>query len=1030
MKQIIYSLLFLCFYPAAYSQTITADTTLANQYFDLAKSYCFKMQQIDSASFFLDKAQPLYIKYLGEKSLKNANVSNLLGIIYNYYGLYDKSLEYFSKCLMIRKEILGEKNMDVALSYNNIGIVYNDKCEYDLALKYCLKSIEIQQQLTDKKLIGLSNAYNGIGNIYKEKTEYDVALEYYFKSAAICKELFGEKSIELAYAYGNIGIIYSTKCEYDIALEYEHKTLEMLKEQFGEKNKDVANAYNNIGTTFRKIKQYDKALEYLFKSLSIRKELLGEKHLVVADSYTNIGTIYDDKLQYDKALEYQLKSLNILEELHYEKSIEIAAVLQNLGSVNLSKNQYNQALEYFLKCLKVNIKIFGEKNANTTFTYNNIGQTYYNKLDYSTALKYLQKGLSSCLLNFNDTLNIYGCPKITNYLDWNVLLVMLDSKAQIFANYGKNLPVFKNPIDLQKLALRHYQACDTLISQVRQIITSESDKLALAEKANSVYTEAIAVCLQLATVAPSRDLALQQAFYFSEKNKGMILQESMADKNGLAYSGIPDSLLTKEHSLRIDIKLFQSKLAEGQDSVMEISFRNKLFAANQTYDSLIKVFETSFPAYYNLKHNSKTVSIVDLQKELDNKTQIRSYTMADSVVYISTISKKKFDVIGINIPKTLADSVQLYRTSLHYITENTKEHYKRLGVWLFNVLFPDYQTIDKKLKDMVIIPDGCLTTIPFETLLVLPVKENYQTNTQSVKIANNRGDSFKEIKNSIASGNYWEYPYLLKNFNISYSYSATLWQSNFNTKTIKVANLNDFIALAPVFSENDEQGVLLASQNYVDQWQKIKTDTTQTRGKAIDGHHINALPATESEVKTIFKYFDAKKFKAVVRLHKNANEQFVKSGALQNYRIIHFATHGFVNSEKPDLSGILLAQDSTGGQDGILYASEIFNLKFNADLTVLSACETGLGKIRKGEGLIGLTRALMFAGSKNVLVSLWPVDDSATSLLMMGFYNKLVNIDNNKSEFKDCLRYAKLKLLESRKYAHPYYWSPFILVGQ
>ncbi|MFC2152873.1 CHAT domain-containing protein, partial [Bacteroidota bacterium] len=145
---------------------------------------------------------------------------------------------------------------------------------------------------------------------------------------------------------------------------------------------------------------------------------------------------------------------------------------------------------------------------------------------------------------------------------------------------------------------------------------------------------------------------------------------------------------------------------------------------------------------------------------------------------------------------------------------------------------------------------------------------------------------------------------------------------------------------------------------------------------------------------------------------------------------LHFATHGFVNTEKPELSGIFLAQDSTLSEDGILYQGEIYNLDLNADLTVLSACETGLGQIKKGEGLIGLTRALLYAGSKNIIVSLWKVADDSTSDLMIDFYKNLLEEDQETAEFSKALQQAKLKMIEEGEYAHPFYWSPFILIGK
>jgi len=151
---------------------------------------------------------------------------------------------------------------------------------------------------------------------------------------------------------------------------------------------------------------------------------------------------------------------------------------------------------------------------------------------------------------------------------------------------------------------------------------------------------------------------------------------------------------------------------------------------------------------------------------------------------------------------------------------------------------------------------------------------------------------------------------------------------------------------------------------------------------------------------------------------------------LKNYKYLHFATHGFVNTDKPELSGIFLAQDSTLDEDGILYQGEIYNLELNADLTVLSACETGLGKIKKGEGLIGLTRALLYAGSRNIIVSLWSVADESTSELMIDFYKNLLEGNQLLSEFSKPLQKAKLKMIEEGKYAHPFYWSPFILIGK
>jgi CHAT domain-containing protein len=154
----------------------------------------------------------------------------------------------------------------------------------------------------------------------------------------------------------------------------------------------------------------------------------------------------------------------------------------------------------------------------------------------------------------------------------------------------------------------------------------------------------------------------------------------------------------------------------------------------------------------------------------------------------------------------------------------------------------------------------------------------------------------------------------------------------------------------------------------------------------------------------------------------------LKSVRLSDYQYIHLATHGFVNEQSPELSGLLLAQDTTEHEEAnVLYMGELYNLQLNADLVTLSACETGLGKIIEGEGVVGLTRALTYAGARNILVSLWKVNDASTAALMVSFYTGLLK--NNQTKISSALRDAKLAMIKGEKFSDPYYWSPFVTVG-
>jgi len=197
--------------------------------------------------------------------------------------------------------------------------------------------------------------------------------------------------------------------------------------------------------------------------------------------------------------------------------------------------------------------------------------------------------------------------------------------------------------------------------------------------------------------------------------------------------------------------------------------------------------------------------------------------------------------------------------------------------------------------------------------------------------------------------------------------------------------------------------------------------------RKVNGVDVSELPGSEIEVNRINELFLAKSQKSEILLKQAALESALKLKKLGDYRILHIATHGVVNPEYPELSGILLYPEKQLA-DGILYSGEIYNMQLNADLTVLSACETGVGKVSKSEGIIGLSRALLYAGSRNVIVSFWKVSDSSTSDLMVDLYD---NILNKNMTYADALHAAKLKMINGGgNFAHPFFWSPFVLIGK
>jgi CHAT domain-containing protein len=281
---------------------------------------------------------------------------------------------------------------------------------------------------------------------------------------------------------------------------------------------------------------------------------------------------------------------------------------------------------------------------------------------------------------------------------------------------------------------------------------------------------------------------------------------------------------------------------------------------------------------------------------------------------------------------------------------------------LAKILIP--KKIPGSVNDLVIIPTGRMGVVPFETLLTHTPKDTHD---------------FKTL------------PYLLNDYSVRYEFSAGLVLQKKREQGSSA--ISSVLLCAPVsFPEKD---------------------------------NLDDLPGTESEINTIANLFKGKNIGCQVYLNTQATETVIKSSSLKNYSLIHFATHGIVDENNPELSRIFLQNDSEA-EDGNLFAGEIYNLELNAQLVALSACQTGLGKISKGEGVIGLSRALVYAGAKNIIVSFWSVADESTADLMADFYKQL--LDNPALNYSRDLRQAKLNL-QKGNYSAPYYWAPFILIG-
>ena len=380
-----------------------------------------------------------------------------------------------------------------------------------------------------------------------------------------------------------------------------------------------------------------------------------------------------------------------------------------------------------------------------------------------------------------------------------------------------------------------------------------------------------------------------------------------------------------------------------------------------------------------IKDTGKPISITETQEMLpDNNTVMLEYSVGDSSSCLWAITKSSFRLFKISDRRSLQGQIESLRFSLSDPDRTNNEYFIGSSNALYQLLLKPAEQYFTKRSKLVIIPDGILNYIPFEVLLT----ENKEADPETP---------------------YSSLPFLIKKFPVSYGQSASVLKNLFSEHAEKMS---------------DQRNARLVA--FGDPYYENIGDTSPAKR-----NNYKRLEYSGKEVQNIASFF--KQGNTDIFLRNEAKEGNVKkAGALKKGNYLHFATHGYIDESKPELSSLVLAQNDDPEEDGFLNADEIYKLDLNADLVVLSACQTGLGKLVSGEGMVGLTRAFMYAGTPTVLVSLWSVSDVSTSTLMEEFYRNLIKKKLGKTE---ALRDAQLTMLGRKQFAHPFYWAPFVIIG-
>ena len=1020
-----------------------SDTALAGQYLKQAAAL-LDSGKYDRVVELSQKAEAIYSDMLGKENAKVADAQYLLGRAWYFKRNYDQAEAYFEMALKTRRSVLGETHTDVGKTLMSLGNVYWRRDSFDRAIEFHENALDILQKSADKNRIEIADVYINLGNVYNSKEEINRAIENYQKSLGFSKgqplkmarahgslgraywaiEEYGravqylEQSVELYSSIGhpevlstytNLSICCISRGDYPRAIKYSELALSVLQKSQKKEDVNYISVYNTIGAAYAEMGDHSRAIDYL-RSAADYVVQLGMGSEVAATVYTNIGVNYfrqgkdslaryyyelgiellesrpDDanakfilsgiynhlggvflsEKNFGEASNCQRRSLQLLEELPEQEKLGLtkADIYTNMGLSYTLIEDYEKAIRFHRQALEARIAKVGEKHPVIAKSYFNIGN-YHQSLKNNTEA-------SAAYHNALEALNYKKGQSLETVDDISSLIYLLESIGYLQRSWYEDT---KSPSHLLESRTYYQEAMTALNYQFKTL--SPASKSDLAEKAHATYMGALATNHLLHQLTGDRKY-LVEGFDFAERSKSFLLNEAIHESNALAFAGIPDTLLRQEYNLRVDIAFYEKKRqslfsngASGVDSSV-FAVSNKLTGLNRRYEALKKQLESHYPQYYRAKYDLSVINLEDAQQNLLKPHQaLLEYFVGDSSIFIFAVRPDTFRVVEVKKDFPLKNWVADMRAGLSELDTQGAAKYARAAHHIYEKIF---QPIQEFLAghNLIIVPDGELGYVPFDALLSAT--------------PDNLGD-------------FRTFPYLLQKHQISISYSATLLREMRQKQHERLPSKN-FLGIAPYFPG-------------------IKTDSNGVAGRQT---HINTLPRlfkNKTEVEKIQASLGGD-----ILVDAAATEQaFSKTAG--KYRILHLSTHGEANDQAGDYSYLAFYETDDGEENELLFNRELYNLRLNADLVVLSACETGIGELQHGEGIISLARGFSYAGAKSIVTTLWKVEESATSALMQRFYENL-----QKGMAKDeALRAAKQYLLKETPNANPFYWAAFVPVG-
>ncbi|HEU4391195.1 MAG TPA: CHAT domain-containing protein [Blastocatellia bacterium] len=898
-----------------------------------------------------------------------------IGKIHSSLGNYTQALDYEQKSLMAAQHA-GDKP-GVALAYNSLGAVYYVHGDYDRALDYYQKSLTVAEEIADQGTI--AKAVYNIALVGTNRGELKEPLALFARSLKIFQQM-GDKT-RTAYTLAHIGSLYASQHDYTRAIQCFTESLTLAADQ--ENKSAIPTTLIALANTRYYTGDLSNALQAYEQCLRIAQEI-GTKS-ETGKALTGMGIVHAAYTNYSIALEYYQRALKIYEELKDPEGISIA--LHDIGNVHLTRADYSQALRYFQRSLELAKE--NRDEGGVVAALGAIGVVEELQGNHTQALEShkeslriaQEKGRVEAII---DALSNIGFVQYRQG-KYAEALEMVSRAADLARQNGFLFKILQTQEGIGRVqrALNHpeqaRQAFSTAIAAIEQMRTQIGDgdrqPPRFFEQAILSYCEMVDLLISQHSDA--------DALAVAERAKGRVLLDVFQSGKVDISKSLSSAERERERELRADIVSLNSQLqyakrAERPDIKQLGNLDLRLRKARTDYEALQTNLYAAHPELKVQRGETQPLSLKEVAALIpDTSTALLEFAVTEDKTHVFVLTRNNGPevtpkVYTVNIrEKDLADRVERFRRSL----ADRSVTFHGPARELYDLLLRPAQAQLLRKSTLIIVPDRALWHLPF----------------QALQPSSSR--------------------YLIEDHAVSYAPSLTVLREMMKLKEKRRRT-----------SDNSQELIAFGNPD-------IAQPTRDRVGPVLMDEKLLSLPEAEKQVKLLGQLYGPAHSK--IYLGSEAREARFKKEAA-SCRILHLATHGLGNDASPMYSYLVLSQDQADqNEDGLLEAWEIMKLDLNADLVVLSACDTARGQIVTGEGVIGLTWAFFVAGCPTTVVSQWKVESGSNTALMVEFHKDLLRERGaqRRPSVSEALRESALKLLRTKKYNHPFYWAPFVVVG-